>query len=195
MKERARNYGKVAGQITGQNPSLYHNTSIVPHLTYDYPVARVKKIISADEEIANCSNNAAFVITIATELFIQHLVRKSHEIIRSEKKPRRNVQYNDIANAVARLDNLEFLSDVVPRTTTLKKVQAERAKKEATGAIRGAANGQRILNMGGGLGGATGHMVGPDEVVRDEDQMQIDRDPAAMQLDAEASRGYTNGSH
>lgn len=133
-------------------------------------------------------------MTIATELFIQHLVRKTHEIIRSEKKPRRNVQYNDVANAVARLDNLEFLSDVVPRTTTLKKVQAERAKKEATGASR--ANGQRTLNLGGGLGDAVGHMVGDDEVVGDGERMQVDNDdPAGMQLDAEASRGYTNGSH
>jgi len=59
-------------------------------------VARVKKIINADDEIGNCSNNAAFVITIATEMFVQHLVEKTHEVIKAEKKPRRNVQYNDV---------------------------------------------------------------------------------------------------
>jgi DNA polymerase epsilon subunit 4 len=59
-------------------------------------VARVKKIINADEEIGNCSNNAAFVITIATEMFVQHLVERTHEVIKAEKKPRRNVQYNDV---------------------------------------------------------------------------------------------------
>lgn len=59
-------------------------------------MARVKKIINADEEIGNCSNNAAFVITIATEMFVQHLVEKTHEVIKAEKKPRRNVQYNDV---------------------------------------------------------------------------------------------------
>lgn len=60
------------------------------------PVARVKKIVHADDEIQNCSNNAAFVITIATEMFIQHLVEKTHEIIKAEKRPRRNVQYGDV---------------------------------------------------------------------------------------------------
>jgi len=59
-------------------------------------VARVKKIVHADDEIQNCSNNAAFVITIATEMFIQHLVEKTHEIVKAEKRPRRNVQYGDV---------------------------------------------------------------------------------------------------
>jgi DNA polymerase epsilon subunit 4 len=108
-------------------------------------VARVKKIIAADDDLQTCSNNASFVVTIATEMFIQHLVEKAHEIVRAEKRPRKNIQYADIgksmhcivnqaswltfaANAVARLDNLEFLSDVVPRTTTFKKYVNERGK-------------------------------------------------------------------
>ena len=59
-------------------------------------VARVKKIIHADDDIQSCSNNAAFVITIATEMFIQHLVERTHEIVKAEKRPRRNVQYGDV---------------------------------------------------------------------------------------------------
>jgi len=56
----------------------------------------VKKIINADDDINNCSNNAAFVITIATEMFIQHLAERSHEMVRSEKRPRKNIQYQDV---------------------------------------------------------------------------------------------------
>jgi len=59
-------------------------------------VARIRKIINADDDIPNCSNNAAFVIAVATEMFVQHLVERTHEIIKAEKKPRRNVQYNDV---------------------------------------------------------------------------------------------------
>lgn len=44
----------------------------------------------------------------------------------------------DEANAVARLDNLEFLSDVVPRTTTYAKY-TERRKKAAEALERAAA--------------------------------------------------------
>jgi len=60
------------------------------------PVARVKKIINADEDIGTCSNNAAFMITVATEMFLQHLVEQSYNIVKSERKPRRNVQYRDV---------------------------------------------------------------------------------------------------
>ena len=35
---------------------------LITHIT----VARVKRILHLDEEISQCSNNAAFVITVAT---------------------------------------------------------------------------------------------------------------------------------
>ena len=59
-------------------------------------VARVKKIISQDDDINSCSNNAAFVITVATEMFLQHLVEQAHNVVKSERKPRRNIQYRDV---------------------------------------------------------------------------------------------------
>ena len=59
-------------------------------------MARVKKIIHEDEDIGNCSNNAAFVITLATEMFIQYLVEQTYQVVKAEKKPRRNIQYKDI---------------------------------------------------------------------------------------------------
>lgn len=59
-----------------------------------------------------CSNNAAFVITLATvsshsgsrisspnytqELFIQYLAEQGHRVVKSERKPRRNIQYRDL---------------------------------------------------------------------------------------------------
>jgi hypothetical protein len=46
------------------------------------------------------------------------------------------------ANAVARLDNLEFLSDVVPRTTTYAKY-VDRKKKQAEAEARAAAEPPR----------------------------------------------------
>lgn len=62
-------------------------------------VARVKKIIHADEDIANCSNNAAFAITIATEQFLQYLVEQTHNVVKSERKQRRNIQYRDVGKS------------------------------------------------------------------------------------------------
>jgi len=107
----------------------YNVTPIAPPTEYtgqvSLPLARTKKIIAADDDIHSCSNNAAFVITIATEMFIQHLVKQSYEI-KSDKRQRKNLAYNDLANAIARVDNLEFLTDVVPKTTTYKKLVAEK---------------------------------------------------------------------
>lgn len=71
---------------------MLHTRLMLTHLA----VARVKKIINADEDIGNCSNNAAFVITVATEMFLQHLVEQSYNIVKSERKPRRNIQYRDV---------------------------------------------------------------------------------------------------
>lgn len=81
----------------------YNNTPITPSKeitgTVALPLARVKKIIGADDDIASCSNNAAFVITVATEMFLQHLVEQSYNIVKSERKPRRNVQYRDVGKS------------------------------------------------------------------------------------------------
>ncbi|KAL8789685.1 MAG: hypothetical protein Q9195_006738 [Heterodermia aff. obscurata] len=126
----------------------YNNTAIPPseEITGStaLPLARVKRILQADEEINPCSNSAAFAITVATEMFIRYLAEKSLEVVKSERKPRRNIQYKDVANAVARFDNLEFLSDVVPKTITYgeykrRKSEKDRRKQELQ-------NGQTTLN-------------------------------------------------
>jgi len=114
----------------------YNTTAIPPRKEItgqaQLPLARVKKIIGLDSDIAMCSNNASFVITLATEMFIQYLAEQGHNVVKSERKPRKNIQYKDLANAVARLDNLEFLSDIVPRTVTYKQVKERKARGEAS---------------------------------------------------------------
>ncbi|KAJ5804407.1 transcriptional regulator family: Histone-like TF [Penicillium psychrosexuale] len=126
------------------------------------PIARIKKIIQLDEDIVQCSNNATFVIAMATEMFIQYLAEQGHTVVKSERKPRKTVQYKDLASAVSHTDNLEFLSDVIPKTTTYRQFKEKKAKDAANqGAIE---KGQRTLNgtvappapaNGTGMGDAT----------------------------------------
>ncbi|KAL6710106.1 hypothetical protein ACN47E_009897 [Coniothyrium glycines] len=115
----------------------YNNTPIAPskeitgHVSL--PLARVQKIINADPERLTVSKNAAFAIALATEMFIQHLANTTHNVVKAERKPRRNIQYRDVSSAVAKTDNLEFLVDVVPKTTTFgqfKKRQEEKEKEK-----------------------------------------------------------------
>ncbi|KZM27136.1 DNA-directed DNA polymerase [Ascochyta rabiei] len=98
----------------------YNNTPIAPskevtgHVSL--PLARVQKIINADPERLIVTKNASFAIALATEMMIQYLATSTHNVVKTERKPRRNIQYRDVSSAVSRTDNLEFLVDVVPKT-------------------------------------------------------------------------------
>ncbi|KAI9728027.1 MAG: hypothetical protein M1834_007841 [Cirrosporium novae-zelandiae] len=128
----------------------YNNTAIPPSEeitgTASLPLARVKRILQVDEDINQCSNNAAFAITIATEMFIRYLSEQAYNVVKSERKPRRNIQYKDLANAVSRIDNLEFLSDVIPKTMTYKQYKAQKAKEPVNGSSKLVEKGQTTLD-------------------------------------------------
>nr|KMM65827.1 hypothetical protein CPAG_02170 [Coccidioides posadasii RMSCC 3488] len=111
------------------------------------PLTRIKKIIHLDEDIAQCSNNAAFLIAVATEMFIRYLAEQSYNVVKSERKPRKTIQYKDLATAVSRIDNLEFLSDIIPKTTTYKQFKEKRAREAAKESER--PKGQRTLHRKG----------------------------------------------
>lgn len=78
------------------------------------PTARVKRIISEDKDISGCSSEATFLITAATELFIETLAQTGYGFAKLDK--RKTLQYKDLANATASFERLEFLADVIPRT-------------------------------------------------------------------------------
>ncbi|KAL8850012.1 MAG: hypothetical protein Q9221_005029 [Calogaya cf. arnoldii] len=61
-------------------------------------------------------------------MFIRYLAEQALNVVKSERKPRRNIQYKDLANAVARIDNLEFLTDVIPKTTTFREFKEKKSK-------------------------------------------------------------------
>ncbi|KAL2260755.1 hypothetical protein VTK26DRAFT_5147 [Humicola hyalothermophila] len=113
----------------------YNTTAIPPRKEVtgqtQLPLTRVKKIIAVDPDINVCSNNAAFVITLAAEMFVQYLAAEAQNMTKLERKPRRNIQYKDLANAVTHHDNLEFLEDVIPKTASYKDVKGKAAAARA----------------------------------------------------------------
>ncbi|KAL7788990.1 histone-fold-containing protein [Trichoderma ceciliae] len=120
------------------------------------PLSRVKKIISQDPDVQMCSNNAAFVITLAAEMFIQHLAKESHTQAKLERKPRRNIQYKDVANAISHRDNLEFLEDVAPKTVTFKKAKAVAQARSRGEPAPDSDSAPRATTNGGGKSKANG---------------------------------------
>jgi DNA polymerase epsilon subunit 4 len=63
-------------------------------------------------------------------MFIQHLATTTHNVVKTERKPRRNIQYRDVSSAIAKTDNLEFAVDVVPKTTTFKEAKKRNKDRE-----------------------------------------------------------------
>lgn len=178
------------------------------------PVARVKKIIQADDEHIHISNNASFAIAMATEMFIQHLATTTHNVVKTERKPRRNIQYRDVSTAVAKTDNLEFLVDVVPKTQTWKDVKKKREEQKKAKEINGVAEGkekQTTLSNGAGNPPETnGHAeieeiekvdeeateameVDEDETLNEKEEEE-EQDPAAIQLEMEMRGPRINGN-
>lgn len=80
---------------------------------YQLPLARIKKIIKADEDVRMISAEAPVLFAKACEMFILELTFRSW--IHTEENKRRTLQKNDIAAAITRTDIFDFLVDIVPR--------------------------------------------------------------------------------
>ncbi|XVE56570.1 hypothetical protein DITRI_Ditri04bG0022000 [Diplodiscus trichospermus] len=80
---------------------------------HQLPLARIKKIMKADEDVRMISAEAPILFAKACELFILELTIRSW--LHSEENKRRTLQKNDIAAAITRTDIFDFLVDIVPR--------------------------------------------------------------------------------
>jgi len=160
------------------------------------PLSRVKKIIGLDSDINMCSNNAAFVITLATEMFIQYMAEQGHNVVKSERKPRRNIQYRDLSNAVARLDNLEFLVDIVPRTVPYKQAKEKKAPQgpNLTNGEGSTETGQTTIDVRGSLNGTNGFGhdgAGDDDASAGDPNAQLEMEIRGA--NSNAAPAVTNG--
>jgi nuclear transcription factor Y gamma len=80
---------------------------------HSLPLARIKKIMKADEDVRMISAEAPVVFARACEMFILELTLRSWN--HTEENKRRTLQKNDIAAAITRTDIFDFLVDIVPR--------------------------------------------------------------------------------
>jgi len=101
-----------------------------------FPTARMQRIIKSDEELTNCSAEAAFLIAIATECFIKYFVEEAYASARLEK--RKAISYKDCQRAVQREWALGFLQEAVPPTMPLSLALRKAENLEAS-ALRGIA--------------------------------------------------------
>ncbi|XP_054806639.1 nuclear transcription factor Y subunit C-1-like isoform X1 [Prosopis cineraria] len=95
---------------TYQRQDIEHVNDFKNH---QLPLARIKKIMKADEDVRMISAEAPILFAKACELFILELTIRSW--LHAEENKRRTLQKNDIAAAITRTDIFDFLVDIVPR--------------------------------------------------------------------------------
>lgn len=79
----------------------------------ELPLARIKKIMKLDDDVKMISAEAPVLFSKAAELFITELTLRAW--IHTEDNKRRTLQRNDIAMAISKYDQFDFLIDIVPR--------------------------------------------------------------------------------
>lgn len=77
------------------------------------PLARIKKIMKLDEDVKMISAEAPLLFAKAAEIFIHELTLRAW--VHTENNKRRTLQRNDIAMAITKFDQFDFLIDIVPR--------------------------------------------------------------------------------
>jgi histone H3/H4 len=83
---------------------------------HNLPLARIKKIMKADEDVRMIAAEAPVVFARACEMFILELTHRGWA--HAEENKRRTLQKSDIAAAIARTEVFDFLVDIVPRDDT-----------------------------------------------------------------------------
>ncbi|RUS18762.1 histone-fold-containing protein [Endogone sp. FLAS-F59071] len=88
---------------------------------HQLPLARIKKVMKADEDV-----KAPILFAKGCDIFITELTMRAW--IHAEENKRRTLQRSDIATAITKTDMFDFLIDIVPREEVprLPAVKAEK---------------------------------------------------------------------
>uniref|UniRef100_H2UHJ9 Nuclear transcription factor Y subunit gamma n=1 Tax=Takifugu rubripes TaxID=31033 RepID=H2UHJ9_TAKRU len=107
----------------------------IRNLTMDFrvqelPLARIKKIMKLDEDVKMISAEAPVLFAKAAQIFITELTLRAW--IHTEDNKRRTLQRNDIAMAITKFDQFDFLIDIVPRDDLKPPKRQEEMRQAAT---------------------------------------------------------------
>jgi len=94
----------------------------------ELPLARIKKIMKMEEEVVMISAEAPMLFAKAAQLFINELTLRSW--IHTEENKRRTLQRQDIATAISKFDQFDFLIDIVPRDEVNPHQQANKNNRD-----------------------------------------------------------------
>ncbi|KAI5658917.1 hypothetical protein M9H77_27710 [Catharanthus roseus] len=96
-----------------QNKESEENKNKKESKSYSLPLARIKKIMKADEDVKMISAEAPLIFAKACEMFILDLTLRSWS--NTEENKRRILQRADVASAINKTEIFDFLVDVIPK--------------------------------------------------------------------------------
>ncbi|XP_069032036.1 chromatin accessibility complex protein 1 [Embiotoca jacksoni] len=77
------------------------------------PISRVRLIMKSSPDVSSINQDALFLTTKATELFVQHLALSSFS--NGSGKETNTLTYSDLANTAEETDTFHFLTDILPK--------------------------------------------------------------------------------
>ncbi|KAG2041325.1 histone-fold-containing protein [Suillus americanus] len=115
------------------------------------PLARIKKVMKSDPDVKMIAADAPILFCKACEIFISEITARAFIIADSNK--RRTLSRADIAKALAKSDQFDFLIDIVPREEGLTGLTQSGT---GTGAVAGG-SGSSMTNLVAGPSQAASH--------------------------------------
>ncbi|TFK91966.1 histone-fold-containing protein, partial [Polyporus arcularius HHB13444] len=110
--------------------------SLLPH-------ARVQKILKADKDLIMVQREAAFLISRATEEFIQRIAEAAQQV--AERERRSTVQAKDLVASVRRADEFAFLEELLPYLEPEPVAPGRSKARTRDGSERGKLTGQSTM--------------------------------------------------
>ncbi|XP_026012051.1 chromatin accessibility complex protein 1 [Astatotilapia calliptera] len=77
------------------------------------PISRVRLIMKSSPDVSSINQDALFLTTKATELFVQHLALSSFN--NGSGKETNTLSYSDLANTAQEAETFHFLTDILPK--------------------------------------------------------------------------------
>ncbi|XP_059480365.1 chromatin accessibility complex protein 1 [Neocloeon triangulifer] len=82
------------------------------------PISRIRTIMKSSPDVESIGQDSLFLITKATELFIQSLAQRAYE----DSKRMNNLGYKHVANVVQTEEEYDFLKEILPRKVLVKDI-------------------------------------------------------------------------
>jgi histone H3/H4 len=95
---------------------------------HQLPLARIKKVMKADEDVKMISAEAPILFAKGCDIFITELTMRAW--IHAEENKRRTLQRSDIASALQKSDMFDFLIDIVPREEAMASSSSARKSQQ-----------------------------------------------------------------